>query len=649
MQSHAHEPHVWPDAAGVIVLEGNPGEHRDAVVARWLARRGEHGGTTWRLRGRTEHGAWAGLDAALQALVAQLRDRAPGLLDRHGYELSLVAPALASELRFPQCLTDTAVVEERSRNFAADRAYRSLHGLVDLLGECDDAIEQGPWSIACDDYDEANGLIRLFLRHLVARRGTQLRLQVLVVVAAGRGAATASDLDPLPVTTIVRLAPTEPDAPAPRDDPVPNLADLEAQFGEGDRACDVQLARHIAACERVDPRRALRWQLVAMRCRIRDGCYEAALPYAAAVAAELPRLAADDAAAYMQAVTVLYDCYVPLGRADAARALVEQALARVDDRREEARCCYMLAMLHARFLETTDQQRAEGYLQRSFGALERAVLADDRRAFLEAFNMNGLALVRLRQGRPRAALELCGTAIARLDERLAPERHRLYRSVLLFNIAQVHAHLKDYERAIDVFGQAIEIDPNYSEYYNDRGAVFFKMERFEDAERDYLQAIALSPPYAEVWINLGQCYRAMMRMEDAVRAYARALDLDPTRALALVGRADAHAALGRAGLALPDYDRALALEPDQALVRASRAVVLYEAGRLHDAVADLDAAVELAPEVGELYQNRAVALRDLGRGGEAARDLETYLKLSPDAEDRGAVVASLAVLADGAS
>jgi predicted Zn-dependent protease len=126
--------------------------------------------------------------------------------------------------------------------------------------------------------------------------------------------------------------------------------------------------------------------------------------------------------------------------------------------------------------------------------------------------------------------------------------------------------------AIDYFGQAMAMDPNYSEYYNDRGAVYFRMGLLEHAERDYLAAIELSPPYPEVWTNLGQCYRAMERMDQAVRAYTRALDLDPSSTLALVGRADAQFALDHAELAaLADYDRALTIEPKQPLMLASRA------------------------------------------------------------------------------
>jgi tetratricopeptide (TPR) repeat protein len=369
------------------------------------------------------------------------------------------------------------------------------------------------------------------------------------------------------------------------------------------------------------------------------------MPYAKAVVGGLDRLYADDRPLYHAAINAVYFCYVTLGHADAVLPLVEHALTRVEDRGGEVRYCYLLSMLHARFLDLHDHDKAEAYLQRALEALGNDESPGHEVHFLTVFMMNGLALVRLRQGRVQEALELCATGIERLNEHLDPDRHRLHRSVLLFNIAQVHAQIGPYEVAIAYFTQAMAMDPNYSEYYNDRGAVHFKMDRLQEAERDYRQAIELSPPYAEVWTNLGQCYRAMGRMQDAIDAYTRALDLAPTGTLALVGRADAHTNLDHADLALSDYDAALAIEPDQPLVLGSRAIVHYEAGRVSEALADLDAAIALAPDLAELYQNRAVALQDLDRRDDAARDLTTYLQLSPDAEDRDDVESSLLALA----
>ena len=539
------EPQCWPRTAGVTVLEAEPGAARDAVVARWIEQR-QAGEATWHVRcDAREHGPWSGLDALVQELVAALREHAPELLARHAHELCLVVPSLESELAFPQSLTDTVDGEEKTRNYAADRAYRALHGLIDLLADWHGRLDAGPWSIACEGFDEAGAMVRRFFAELVRRRGETLGLQLLAVAAPGRGEEVAGELGAAPIAAVRLDLPVEHREPPAPEAMAARAAELERELESATGDALPAMPRLIEAWRAsTTPERALPWQLDAMERYNHAGLYEASLPYAEDVRAQLERLAVDDVELYHRAVNALYFCWVPLDKADAARVVMEALLERVETADEVSRYCYLLSMLHARFLQPNDQERAEAYLQRALDVLPDAEMPEGERHFLTVFTMNGLALVRLRQGRLDEALELCRAGVARLDRHLRPDRHRLHRSVLLFNIAQVHAQIGPYEDAIDYFTRAMEMDPNYSEYYNDRGAVYLKMGRLEDAERDYLRAIDLSPPYGEVWTNLGQCWRAMGRMRAAERAYTRALDLDPGCSLAAAGRADARLSLG---------------------------------------------------------------------------------------------------------
>src|SRR5207248_1480612 len=124
-----------------------------------------------------------------------------------------------------------------------------------------------------------------------------------------------------------------------------------------------------------------------------------------------------------------------------------------------------------------------------------------------------LAMIRNFQGRGQDAIKLCQDGIEHLNMHLGTEKHRLHRSVLLYNIAQVYRVAGSHGEAIKYYSATIEMDPNYSEYYNERGSIFLQMGLLEEAHRDYLKAIELSPPYFEVFTNLGQCYRKMNSME----------------------------------------------------------------------------------------------------------------------------------------
>ena len=61
MDWQSRKPDVWPEPPGVMVLEAEPGEARDAVVAQWLADRGQAGATARLLQCTPERGGiWAG-------------------------------------------------------------------------------------------------------------------------------------------------------------------------------------------------------------------------------------------------------------------------------------------------------------------------------------------------------------------------------------------------------------------------------------------------------------------------------------------------------------------------------------------------------------------------------------------------------------
>ena len=101
--------------------------------------------------------------------------------------------------------------------------------------------------------------------------------------------------------------------------------------------------------------------------------------------------------------------------------------------------------------------------------------------FHKVFNQNGLALIEVRLGHPQEALHLVTEGIELLNRVLEPQEHLLHRSVLRYNRAQIYATLGDYEQALADYTAVIDMDPYYSEYYLDRGNIYRKQERNEEA------------------------------------------------------------------------------------------------------------------------------------------------------------------------
>jgi tetratricopeptide (TPR) repeat protein len=634
----------------VIVLEAEPGHARREVVARWIGEADRAGAATWLLEcDVVARGIWSGLNEWLEDLLPRVRQEAPDLVGKHASELTSILPRLhGGSGSQPRTLTDIATGSESVRNYALDRAYRIGQGVVDLVDAWHKRAGEGEWVVACENFDRSGALVRRFFRELVRRRGRELRLTLLVCVAPGAAEETGGNFDPAVAVTGVRM-----DLPAgvvevvSEAEMTQRALDIE-DIIRGDTLLTEEYLPELIRCWTLSeqPERAARWQALALGTYNHYGFYEDALTYADAVLANLDQLSGEGGYfTRWNLVGSLFGTHVAVGRADrVSQVILEEAWPKITAPRDRARLCYVLAMLHARFLPRRDLAAAEEYLQQGLQELARAGLPDSEEHFLTVFMLNGLALVRHRQGNSEEAASITLAGFERLDSNLSPDSHRLHRSVLLYNLAQVYSSTGDYEQAIEGYSGAMAMDPNYSEYYNERGNAYLKLGRFQDAIRDYHQAIRLSPPYDEVWTNLGQCFRQMGRWEEAVQAYSRALDLDPSQRLPRIGRAQVYTAMGRTEEALSDYDAVLLADPDQALVLANRATVLYGMGRVEESIRSLDWAITLSPDTPDLYRNRAVALSDLGRHADAAEDLEAYLRLEPGGPARNEVEARLSAL-----
>jgi tetratricopeptide (TPR) repeat protein len=632
----------------IMIVEAAPGVAR----RRWLEDRlqdmAECGARTFSVCCDFDSGGpWAGVSGLFSALLTEMQEQRPELVERHALELVYVFPQLRRSLavRNPS-LTDLAPPNERTRNYAADRAFRIVHGLIDLLDSWKIATDaESPWVIACDGYDLAGAISSRFFRELMRRRGESLHLRLLVCVEDGHGEEARASLGAGPPTEVIRLSlAAGPLTATDRGAAAQMARELEERVGDDPLEVQLHLAELIRLWQLADrPDKLLYLRYLGLETYNTLGLYDDALRYGNGLLTLAVEHAPRDESLQWSILIKLLMSHISLGDVQTSLKLAqEQGLKLVEhEALRRVQLFYLMAMFYARFLEPRDLTKGEEYLERGLAAIEEIDPPESERHFYFVFNRNGLAMIRNFQGRHQEAIELCRSGIERLNAHLSAEQHRLHRSILLYNIAQVYAATRSYTEAIEHYSAAMAMDPNYSEYYNERGNVFLHLGRLKEARTDYLRAIELSPPYFEVLTNLGQCYRRMGAMADAIESYSKALDLEPDHLLALMGRAKAHEELAHVEAAIADYSAALAQDSEQWQVVASRGVMYYEAGEIQASLADFDRSIQLKADEADLYQNRATVLADLGQYQEAARDLQTALELNPPEEDKPALLAKL--------
>ena len=83
------------------------------------------------------------------------------------------------------------------------------------------------------------------------------------------------------------------------------------------------------------------------------------------------------------------------------------------------------------------------------------------------------------------------------------------------------------EDAVDAYRKVLDLNPGAAGALVNLGTIYYRLHKFEEAEKYYLAAIEADPEYPLAQFNLGNLYDEQGRIPEAVDFYRRALDLNP--------------------------------------------------------------------------------------------------------------------------
>lgn len=118
----------------------------------------------------------------------------------------------------------------------------------------------------------------------------------------------------------------------------------------------------------------------------------------------------------------------------------------------------------------------------------------------------------------------------------------------------------NYKSAVDVFTNALRLDPRDFSTYNERGAAYTFLDRDADAIRDFTESIKLNGRYPVAYRNRGAAQARLGKHAEAVQDFTRAIELNPRYVRAYRDRAAAYRRLGKTALAEADEKMAATLD-----------------------------------------------------------------------------------------
>jgi len=118
-----------------------------------------------------------------------------------------------------------------------------------------------------------------------------------------------------------------------------------------------------------------------------------------------------------------------------------------------------------------------------------------------------------------------------------------------------------YERAISVYKQVIELEPNFARVHHNLGFAYYKAGDFDEAKHELQIAINLNPQNAYFHYTLGLLLHDYPEFDAAIDSFSQAISLNPEYIEALYERGILYDKLKRFEEAQKDFETILQLRP----------------------------------------------------------------------------------------
>jgi tetratricopeptide (TPR) repeat protein len=278
-------------------------------------------------------------------------------------------------------------------------------------------------------------------------------------------------------------------------------------------------------------------------------------------------------------------------------------------------------------MDFSDAIKLEPNLAAAYMLRGRALYASVSKVYKQEENFSGVDVISTDGKASADQIRVFDQAIADFTQalRLDPDNANAYNER-----GSAYAAKGDYDQALADYNQAIRLDPNDTHAYNNRGLAYAKKKDYDRAIADYNQAIRLNSNNAAAYNNRGSSYFEKKDYDRAIADYNQWIKLDPNNANAYFFRGQAYSSKKDYNRAIADYNQGIKLDPNNADAYGSRGSAYFEKKDYDKAIADFTQAIKLDPNNAGAYIWRGGAHWWKNDLNHAIADFETALRIEPN-------------------
>ena len=184
--------------------------------------------------------------------------------------------------------------------------------------------------------------------------------------------------------------------------------------------------------------------------------------------------------------------------------------------------------------------------------------------------------------------------------------------------------------AITYLDQAIALEPDTADYYEQRGFQYSLSNDNDRALADFEKGLALRPDDARIFFSRALTFKGMGEDARALADLDRAIALAPKEPTYYSVKAQIYLRQGKTAEALAMLDQGIAIKPDHARFFQDRAEVYRKLGDAKGEEAALTRLIALEPKVQHGILLRAFLYEKLGKADLAIADYDSLIGLAPD-------------------